>query len=203
VPAGETLYTDFSAGLPPGSSGNGELILGSATTPSQGREGTFVAAPAISGASQITGQYFYDVPGHSETFTFTSAVSDVALYVGSLDATNSIELLIAGGPDVTYTGAELATLGIGVTVPGGSGTILASTSNGRLTFIDATNNITGVVLSQGTGISTASFEVAQITTSTSTIPEPSTWVMMSVGFIGLGYAAFRRGVKGRGSVLAI
>ena len=29
--------------------------------------------------------------------------------------------------------------------------------------------------------------------ATSAIPEPSTWVMMGLGFIGLGYAAIRRG----------
>jgi hypothetical protein len=29
------------------------------------------------------------------------------------------------------------------------------------------------------------------------VPETSTWAMMALGFAGLGYAAFRRGVKGR------
>jgi hypothetical protein len=33
--------------------------------------------------------------------------------------------------------------------------------------------------------------------SSSTIPEPSTWVMMVLGFAGLGYAAVRRSSKGR------
>jgi hypothetical protein len=33
--------------------------------------------------------------------------------------------------------------------------------------------------------------------SGSTIPEPSTWVMMVLGFAGLGYAAVRRSSKGR------
>jgi hypothetical protein len=28
-------------------------------------------------------------------------------------------------------------------------------------------------------------------------PEPSTWVMMILGFVGLGYAAFRRSAKAR------
>jgi hypothetical protein len=28
-------------------------------------------------------------------------------------------------------------------------------------------------------------------------PEPSTWVMMTLGFAGLGYTAFRRNTKGR------
>jgi hypothetical protein len=30
------------------------------------------------------------------------------------------------------------------------------------------------------------------TVTTSTVPEPSTWAMMVLGFMGLGYAAFRR-----------
>ena len=39
------------------------------------------------------------------------------------------------------------------------------------------------------------------TVTTSTVPEPSTWAMMLLGFAGLGYAAFRR--KGQGHALAI
>jgi hypothetical protein len=35
---------------------------------------------------------------------------------------------------------------------------------------------------------------------TSGVPEPSTWAMMALGFIGLGYAAFRRNAKGRAAV---
>jgi PEP-CTERM motif len=31
----------------------------------------------------------------------------------------------------------------------------------------------------------------------SSVPEPSTWAMMALGFAGLGYAAFRRGAKAR------
>ena len=31
----------------------------------------------------------------------------------------------------------------------------------------------------------------------SSVPEPSTWAMMMLGFVGLGYAAFRRGAKAR------
>jgi PEP-CTERM motif len=39
-------------------------------------------------------------------------------------------------------------------------------------------------------------------TAASVIPEPSTWVMMMLGFVALGYAAVRRGSKDR-SALAI
>jgi hypothetical protein len=34
----------------------------------------------------------------------------------------------------------------------------------------------------------------------SSVPEPSTWAMMMLGFVGLGYAAFRRGAKARALV---
>jgi hypothetical protein len=197
VPTGETLYTDFSSPTIPGV-GTGELILGSATTPSQGREGTFVASPAGPGGTQITGQYFYEIPGATETFSFGTAVKDVALYIGSMDPTNTITLDLFGGGTETFTGATLASMGIGISLPGGSATITAPTSNGRVTFIDATNDIVGITLTQGTDIKTASFEVAQITTS---VPETSTWVLMTLGFVGLGYAAFRRNSKG--SVLAL
>jgi PEP-CTERM motif len=35
----------------------------------------------------------------------------------------------------------------------------------------------------------------------STVPEPSTWAMMVLGFVGLGYAAFRRGAKARSALV--
>jgi PEP-CTERM motif len=38
---------------------------------------------------------------------------------------------------------------------------------------------------------------------TSGVPEPSTWAMMALGFIGLGYAAFRRNARGRAPAIAI
>ncbi len=37
---------------------------------------------------------------------------------------------------------------------------------------------------------------ATLTTSTA-VPEPSTWVMLTLGFAGLGYAVIRRSSKDR------
>jgi PEP-CTERM motif len=37
-------------------------------------------------------------------------------------------------------------------------------------------------------------------TNTTTIPEPSTWVMLALGFAGLGYAAVRRSAKERSAI---
>jgi hypothetical protein len=36
--------------------------------------------------------------------------------------------------------------------------------------------------------------------TSSVIPEPSTWVMMALGFIGLGYAAARRSSKDKAAL---
>ncbi len=44
------------------------------------------------------------------------------------------------------------------------------------------------------GSITASF------TNTSTVPEPATWVMLALGFAGLGYAAVRRSAKDKAAV---
>lgn len=43
---------------------------------------------------------------------------------------------------------------------------------------------------------------SSITNTASNVPEPSTWVMMALGFVGLGYAAVRRGSRDR-SALAV
>jgi hypothetical protein len=38
---------------------------------------------------------------------------------------------------------------------------------------------------------------------TSIVPEPSTWVMMAIGFSGLAYGAFRRSSKARSGLISI
>jgi hypothetical protein len=44
---------------------------------------------------------------------------------------------------------------------------------------------------------TVSSSFTNTTSTTPAIPEPSTWVMMALGFVGLGYAALRRGKANR------
>ncbi len=48
----------------------------------------------------------------------------------------------------------------------------------------------------------AAISAAITNTAASTVPEPSTWLMMALGFVGLGYAAVRRSSKDR-SALAV
>jgi opacity protein-like surface antigen len=63
--------------------------------------------------------------------------------------------------------------------------------------------ILGATQARGPGLGNAISVSLSNTAETSAIPEPSTWVMMGLGFIGLGYAAVRRSSKDRRSALAI
>jgi hypothetical protein len=184
VPPGETLYTDFSGGNP--GTGAGTLYIPSGQSQSGDQPGSFVAAPYTT-IGGTTGQFFATTPGEAETFTFASDVKDVGLYIGSLDAENVLVIHTTSG-DITYTGPQLATVP-GASLPGdGTPTITGSTSNGRFTFVDSFADITGITVSESLGAPSNSFEIAQITTS---VPEPSTWVMMGLGFAGLAFAGYR------------
>jgi hypothetical protein len=184
VPPGETLYTDFSSGNP--GTGTGTLYTPSGQSQNGDQPGSFVAAPYTATGS-TTGQFFATTPGEAETFTFATDVKDVGVYVGSLDAENVLTIHTTSG-DVTYTGAQLASVP-GAGLPGdGTPTITGSTSNGRFTFFDSSVDITGISVSESLAVSSNSFEIAQITTS---VPEPSTWAMMGLGFAGLALAGYR------------
>ena len=184
VPPGETLFTDFSTGNP--GTGTGTLYIPSGQSQSGDKPGTFVAAP-FTATGSTTGQFFATTPGEAETFTFATDVKDVGVYIGSLDAENVLTIHTTSG-DITFTGTELATVP-GASLPGdGTPTITGSTSNGRFTFVDSALDITGISISEGPGAPTNSFEIAQITTS---VPEPSTWAMMGLGFAGLAFAGYR------------
>jgi hypothetical protein len=185
VPPGETLYTDFSSGNP--GTGTGSLYIPSGSESQPGDQpGSNVASP-YTAAGSATGEFFATTPGETETFTFATGVKDVSVYIGSLDAENLLVLHTTSG-DITFTGTELASVP-GASLPGdGTPTITGSTSNGRFTFADYALDITGITVSETLGAPGNSFEIAQITTS---VPEPSTWAMMGLGFAGLAFAGYR------------
>ena len=198
IPPGETLYADFSSGLPPGAVGDGALYGPNYGTQCFG--GNCVASPGTGASSQTAGQFFAVLPGQSETFTFGSPVKDVDIYIGSLDDENSLTINFVGGSFATYTGDDLALVsGQPTPIPGGDATIFGTMTNGLWTFTDPSLDIVSITLSEGTAISSNSFEVAEILTS---VPEPSTWAMMLLGFAGLGFVSYsqRRKLAGVASV---
>ncbi len=181
LPPGETLYFDDTTGLV--GTGSAALFSGPLIHPGPGES---VAAPAISTSTQISTKYLGLTPGHSQNLTF-SDVADVSLYIGSLDLGNELVFHATSG-DITYTGGSLAS-DLGLTIPPGAANILSDQSNGRFTFNFGSNEVTGVTLSEAASPLNTSFEVAQI--ATSVIPEPATWLMMLLGFLGLGFAGYR------------
>jgi hypothetical protein len=142
------------------------------------------------GTSQTTGTTYMAVEGGgSETVTFATPQTSIAIYWGSIDGTvggnlNSFAITMDG---YTLTGADLVAMGA---VGGGNQTNPLANQLVRITDLAP--------------FTTATFSSTQNAFEFSigtAVPEASTWAMMTLGFAGLGYAAFRRNTKGR--VLAI
>jgi hypothetical protein len=174
LPGNEGLVTNFSNGftVAPGFSfsGNGQLLTG---TSGDG------AAPAFGPSSVDPGQYLSILGGESETLT-TPLLSEVSLYIGSLDNYNSITFSGPGG-STTYTGSQL-----GLVSGAANGNQTAANTNGRFVF-SFSAPIDSITVSSGSN----SFEIADI----AGVPEPAAWAMMLLGFAGLG--AGIRGAKRR------
>jgi hypothetical protein len=156
------------------------LVSGKADTESGSSQGQF-AAPL--GMGNTT--YMSVFGGGTEMASFATPQTSISIYWGSIDAGNTF-ITING---FTLSGAMLAAMGDATD----NGSTTSPTSNELVT-------ISGLgAFSTATFSSTAnSFEFSL---GANAVPEASTWVMMTLGFAGLGYAAFRRNTKGR--VLAI
>jgi hypothetical protein len=115
-----------------------------------------------------------------ETIAFSGAQKSFGLYWGSIDIYNTIEFFNGSTSVGFYTGA---TLPLGVSPFGDQG---APGSNQYVTFSDLI--FTSVVLGS---IGQNSFEFDNAT-SVAAVPEASTWAMMILGFLGVGFMAYRR-----------
>ena len=116
--------------------------------------------------------------GATETASFATPQTSLSIYWGSIDPGNGFAVTING---YTLTGADLATMGA---TDNGSHT--QPTSNELVTITGL-----GAFTEASFSSTTNSFEFS----IGSGVPEPSTWAMMALGFVGLGYAAFRRNSK--------
>ena len=115
-----------------------------------------------------------------ETIGYSSAQKSFGLYWGSIDTYNTIEFFNGNTSVGAYTGA---TLGLAVNPFGDQG---APASNQYVTFSDLIFD--RVVLGS---IGLNSFEFDNVT-SVAAVPEPATWAMMILGFLGVGLVAYRR-----------
>ena len=119
-----------------------------------------------------------------ETISYSAAQKSFGLYWGSIDTYNTIQFFNGNTSVASYNGG---TLGLAVNPFGDQG---APASNQYVTFSDLIFD--RVVLGS---IGQNSFEFDNVNSVVAAVPEPATWAMMILGFLGVGFAAYRR--KGR------
>jgi hypothetical protein len=130
-----------------------------------------------------TGNYLSVLGGGSENVSF-SARPSFSFFWGSIDDFNTITVKTTNGNE-SFTGTQIATLFAGQGVQA-TGCQLVTNCNRYFTFTDgdAGQSITGFTVSSTTN----SFELTNI----SAVPEPATWAMMILGFLSVGFLAYRR-----------
>jgi hypothetical protein len=82
--------------------------------------------------------------------------------------------------------------------------LISFTFEGTITTAPADSGVLGAPVELALSLTQAggpgNITTATLTNVSSAIPEPSTWVMLALGFIGLGYAAVRRGSKDKAAL---
>jgi hypothetical protein len=190
VPAGESLVTDFSTGA--GLTGAYLLVTG--------RIPNEAAQPAYTATSGDKSQYLAVLGGDAATLTLPSPTEAISIYIGSLDAYNSVSFFDGATEVDSYTGKQLS---VPFTTAEDNqrqiGQLNSDLSNGRFYFTFS-NPVTSIEFASGKD----SFEIAQVAdvpysvgapSFPSAVPEPSTWAMMLLGFAGLGFTGYRRAQK--------
>jgi hypothetical protein len=151
--------------------------------------GTFGYAAA---PDHETSNYLWGLnDGTTVTFTDGPATSFL-IWWGSIDAianANRYDNILVLSNGDAITGSNLVNAGAALGNVDGYGTQTGYPDNKWFLISDRTSFSSFSVLS-----SQNAFEFDMAT------PEPSTWAMLILGFGGLGYAAFRRRVKGSVSI---
>lgn len=108
----------------------------------------------------------------------TGGAHYIGLYWGSVDAYNTVDITDSGGTH-HYTGSDALNPANGVQGPGGS------------TYINFWSDlgITSVTF----GSTAKAFEFDNLTVAA--VPEASTWAMMVLGFLGVGFLGYRKSSK--------
>jgi PEP-CTERM motif len=124
---------------------------------------------------QTTGNYLSVLGGGTENVSF-SARTSFSFFWGSIDDFNTIKL----SDGTSYTGTQIAALFNGAS----NGCQTLTDCNRYVTFTDTSGTLTGFSLTSAQN----SFEITNI----SAVPEPATWAMMLLGFLGLGFLGYRK-----------
>jgi hypothetical protein len=193
TPAAAALNNVTFIAQAPGFQGSGAGFEGAATgaLPGGYSESGFTFSP--SGSVQVkvppndgngafpfgdTSRKYLSVLGGASVDISTGPSSRVGFYWGSIDGYNSVKF---------YNGATLvgSLAGSDLTPLLANGNQVQFSSNRHITFFLTSGSFDRFSLSS----SANSFEVDNISAG---VPEPATWAMMLLGFVGLGYLSRRR-----------
>jgi PEP-CTERM motif len=141
-----------------------------------------VANTAAKPAFNSTGNFGAVLAGGTYDITF-APTSIFSFVLGSLDSYNKLTLFFASGGPVIYNGAEINDGPVADGDQAGSGT------NGRVTYTvtGSTPLITGARFES---IGSNAFEFDDM--AVAAVPEPSTWMMMLLGFAAVGFSMRRK-----------
>jgi PEP-CTERM motif len=150
--------------------------------------GSVANAPPDNSGIQLFGSF-----GATDTVTFSSPVTDPVLAIVSLGQpgiTASFNftasepfVLLGGGPSSTWAGQALTRVG---------DIVYGAEGNGLVQFMGAFSSLTWT---------NPVFEDYYAVTVGS-VPEPSTWAMMALGFAGLGFVGYRKAKVARTALAA-
>lgn len=126
--------------------------------------------------------YLAIMAGQSETISFASEQKQFGLYWGSIDTYNYVEFVDKGNVVARFSGSDIAPW-----TPTPYGDQQSDGSN-RYVIFDGLPRFDAVVLSSGGN----SFEIDNIASG---VPETSTWAMMLIGFVGLGFWVSRKAYR--------
>jgi len=148
-------------------------------TPAPGNNSQIKITSDSSGAQPFgtTGNYLSVVGGGAIDISFASTKS-IGFFWGSVDTYNSIKFFNAAGDVIT--GSDL------IPQLSASGCQNSTACNSYVTFTSDTAFSHIELSSSGN-----SFEITNI----SAVPEPTTWAMMILGFLGLGFLGYRKSSK--------
>jgi hypothetical protein len=193
-----SVVTDPTAGSATGATADttftykGELENFFPNYPSYGLPGTFsggtVSNPPPPGIIQLYGGN--GDAAVKDTITFAKAVTNPVFAIWSLGQggiTASFDFnrpftIQSGGPSAEYGGSSIFT----TTPPGND--VFGIEGNGTIQFIGTFDSIswTNPTFENWYGFTVGTVDA---------VPEPSTWAMLILGFMGLGYMAYRRNIK--------
>lgn len=142
-------------------------------------ENTSVSGQYAQPAGDLT-NYLAIRAGQQEVISFTTVQNLFGFLLGSADNFNSFVFKLGGVGGTTegsFTGADL--------LSPGDGNQISPLTNGYVNFAGAFDT---VILTS----STNALEIDNISSAVSSVPEASTWAMMVLGFLGVGFVAYRR-----------